>query len=91
MSAFILNMLMAVMWLLLSSEPGVPAFILGFLAVAAVNSVVAIPKPAQDAAATGAQALLLLAIVATAMKARLHLLLDQGWRSAEEPPRKGDE
>ena len=50
-------------------------------AVAAVNSVVAIPKPAQDAAATGAQALLLLAIVATAMKARLHLLLDQGWRS----------
>lgn len=32
MSAFILNMLMAVMWLLLSSEPGVPSFILGFLA-----------------------------------------------------------
>jgi len=58
-----------------------PWFILGFLAIAAVNSVVAIPKPAQDAAATGAQALLLLAIVATAMKARLHLLLDQGWRS----------
>ena len=58
-----------------------PWFILGFLAIAAVNSVIAIPKPAQDAAATGAQALLLLAIVATAMKARLHLLLDQGWRS----------
>ena len=58
-----------------------PWFILGFLAVAGVNSVVAIPKPAQDAAATAAQALLLLAIVATAMKARLHLLIDQGWRS----------
>ena len=47
----------------------------------AINSLVTIPEPAQDAAATGAQALLLLAIVATAMKARLHLLLDQGWRS----------
>ena len=35
----------------------------------------------QGAANTAAQALLLLAIVATAMKARLHLLLDQGWRS----------
>lgn len=58
-----------------------PWFILGFLAIAAINSLVAIPKVAQDAAATGAQALLLLAIVATAMKARLHLLLDQGWRS----------
>ncbi|WP_447765558.1 YeiH family protein [Sphingopyxis panaciterrae] len=58
-----------------------PWFILGFLAVAAVNSLVAIPEPVQTAAATGAQALLLLAIVATAMKARLHLLLDQGWRS----------
>lgn len=60
---------------------GLPWFILGFLAVAALNSLVIIPKPIQDGAATGAQALLLLAIVATAMKARLHLLLDQGWRS----------
>ena len=58
-----------------------PWFILGFLAVAAINSLVAIPGIARDAAATGAQALLLLAIVATAMKARLHLLLDQGWQS----------
>lgn len=58
-----------------------PWFIVGFLGVAALNSLVAIPRAAQDAAATGAQALLLLAIVATAMKARLHLLLDQGWRS----------
>ncbi len=58
-----------------------PWFILGFLAVAAINSLVAIPRPVTDGAATVAQALLLLAIVATAMKARLHLLLDQGWRS----------
>jgi len=58
-----------------------PWFILGFLAIAALNSLIAIPKAVTDGAATGAQALLLLAIVATAMKARLHLLLDQGWRS----------
>lgn len=58
-----------------------PWFIVGFLAIAAVNSLITIPKPVQDAAATGAQALLLLAVVATAMKARLNLLLDQGWRS----------
>lgn len=58
-----------------------PWFILGFLALAGINSLVALPKPAVEAANAGAQALLLLAIVATAMKARLHLLLDQGWRS----------
>jgi uncharacterized integral membrane protein (TIGR00698 family) len=58
-----------------------PWFIVGFLGIAALNSLVTIPRPLQDGAAAGAQALLLLAIVATAMKARLHLLLDQGWRS----------
>ena len=88
--ALLAPMLMLVaLWLGRNGEAGtktriplrLPWFILGFLAVAAVNSIVAIPKPVQGAAATGAQALLLLAIVATAMKARLHLLLDQGWRS----------
>ena len=58
-----------------------PWFISGFLAVAAVNSLIAIPAPIQNAANSGAQALLLLAVVATAMKAQLALLLDQGWRS----------
>ncbi|WP_033074408.1 YeiH family protein [Sphingopyxis sp. MWB1] len=58
-----------------------PWFIVGFLALAAVNSLLDIPQVAHDAAGVGAQALLLLAIVATAMKAKLALLLDQGWRS----------
>jgi len=58
-----------------------PWFILGFLAFATINSLVTLPKPAVNAANIAAQALLLLAIVATAMKSRLHLLLDQGWRS----------
>jgi len=89
--ALLAPMLMLVaLWLGRSGEGGagktriplrLPWFILGFLAIAAVNSLIAIPKPVQSAAATAASALLLLAIVATAMKARLHLLLDQGWRS----------
>lgn len=89
--ALLAPMLMLVaLWLGRSGEAGtartriplrLPWFILGFLGIAAINSAVPIPKPVQGAAATVAQALLLLAIVATAMKARLHLLLDQGWRS----------
>ena len=88
--ALLAPMLMLVaLWLGRGGEAGakrriplrLPWFIMGFLVIAAINSLVTIPEPAQDAAATGAQALLLLAIVATAMKARLHLLLDQGWRS----------
>ena len=58
-----------------------PWFILGFLALVAINSLIVLPAPVQSGAGVAAQALLLLAIVATAMKARLHLLLDQGWRS----------
>lgn len=88
--ALLAPMLMLIaLWLGRNGEAGaetripfrLPWFILGFLGFAAINSLVVIPRPAQDAAATAAQALLLLAIVATAMKARLHLLLDQGWRS----------
>ncbi|MFN4356978.1 YeiH family protein [Sphingopyxis alaskensis] len=86
--ALLAPMLMLVaLWLGRRGEAGariplrLPWFILGFLAVVAINSLVAIPRPVQAGAATGAQALLLLAIVATAMKARLHLLLDQGWQS----------
>ncbi|WP_432770893.1 MAG: putative sulfate exporter family transporter [Sphingopyxis sp.] len=81
-------LILVAMWLARGGETGrariplrLPWFILGFLAVVAVNSLVALPVRVQDAAGTAAQALLLLAIVATAMKAQLHLLLDQGWRS----------
>ncbi|MEY4270339.1 MAG: hypothetical protein RLZZ58_1555, partial [Pseudomonadota bacterium] len=57
-----------------------PWFILAFLGVVAVNSLVAVPKAVTSTAADVAQGLLLLAIVSTAMKAQLHLLLNQGWR-----------
>lgn len=58
-----------------------PWFITGFLLLVTVNSLVSLPETARDGAATSAQALLLLAIVATAMKAQLHRLIGQGWRS----------
>lgn len=58
-----------------------PWFITGFLALVAINSLVPIPAVARSGATAAAQALLLLAIVATAMKAQLALLLNQGWRS----------
>lgn len=57
-----------------------PWFIIAFLAVVVMGTLVELPVPVRDGAATGAQALLLLAIVATAMKAQLQLLLGQGWR-----------
>ena len=87
--ALLAPMLMLVaMWIGRGGEGGkmriplrLPWFITGFLAVAVLNSLIAIPAPIQHAANGGAQALLLLAVVATAMKARLALLLDQGWRS----------
>jgi uncharacterized membrane protein YadS len=84
-------LMLVALWLGRSGEPGagrtriplrLPWFILGFLAIAASQFGRSRSRNRRkDAAATGAQALLLLAIVATAMKARLHLLLDQGWRS----------
>jgi uncharacterized integral membrane protein (TIGR00698 family) len=58
-----------------------PWFITAFLGVVVLGSLVSVPAPAIAAASTAAQALLLLAIVATAMKAQLHLLLGQGWQS----------
>lgn len=58
-----------------------PWFILAFLAVVALNSLIAIPAPLREGATQLAQILLLLAIVATAIKAKLHLLIGQGWRS----------
>lgn len=58
-----------------------PWFIIGFLLLVLVNTVAPLPQLAKDAANGGAQALLLLAIVATAMKANLALLINQGWRS----------
>ncbi len=80
-------MLMA-LWLNRAGAAGVgavplalPWFIIAFVLGVALNSLVAVPAPWRSTAASGAQIMLLLAIIATAMKARLHLIMGQGWRS----------
>ena len=58
-----------------------PWFILAFLAVLALNSVVAVPTAATGALLGLSKGLLLLAVTATAMRSRLELLRDAGWRA----------
>ena len=58
-----------------------PWFIAGFLAVLLLNSVVTIPAGISQAALTGSKALLLMAVTATAMRSRMDLLMQMGWRA----------
>jgi uncharacterized integral membrane protein (TIGR00698 family) len=64
-----------------SRIPNVPAFLLLFLALVALNSVITLPHDVVDYSYILAKALLLLAVTATAMRSRFHLLLNQGWTS----------
>ncbi|MFM5886157.1 MAG: YeiH family protein [Novosphingobium sp.] len=59
-----------------------PWFIVAFLAAVALNSVVAVTAPLGHAALIASKALLLLAVTATAMRSRMDLLLQMGWRAA---------
>ncbi|MGI8944285.1 MAG: YeiH family protein [Qipengyuania sp.] len=58
----------------------VPWFILGFLALVTVNSIVQLPPGLADIALTTSKGLLLLAVTAAAMRSRLGLLVAAGWR-----------
>ncbi|MBN8843171.1 MAG: putative sulfate exporter family transporter [Sphingomonadales bacterium] len=58
-----------------------PWFIVAFLAVVTLNSAIAVPEAAREWALSGSKALLLLAVTATAMRTRLDLLLEMGWRA----------
>lgn len=58
-----------------------PWFIAAFLIVVTVNSLTAMPAPVTDASLTASKALLLLAVTATAMRSRLDLLMQMGWRA----------
>lgn len=62
--------------------PILPGFILAFLALVGVNSVVVMPPETASVALILSKALLLLAVTATAMRTRTDLLLKLGWRSA---------
>jgi uncharacterized integral membrane protein (TIGR00698 family) len=59
-----------------------PWFITAFLAVLALNSVISIPAPVQTVALTASKLFLLLAVTATAMRSRMDLLIELGWRAA---------
>jgi len=59
-----------------------PWFIIAFLAVLVCNSVVSIPAGWRETALLVSKTLLLLAVTATAMRSRMDLVLDLGWRAA---------
>ena len=58
-----------------------PWFITAFLGVLVLNSIVPIPTAFSQAALAGSKALLLLAVTATAMRSRMDLLMQMGWRA----------
>jgi uncharacterized integral membrane protein (TIGR00698 family) len=58
-----------------------PWFILAFLGVVTFNSVVNLPAQLTEIGLTASKALLLLAVTATAMRSRMDLLLEMGWRA----------
>jgi uncharacterized integral membrane protein (TIGR00698 family) len=61
---------------------GVPWFVLAFLGMCALHSLVSLPQPVLDAAKPVATALLLLAVTATGIRSPMNLLLEQGWRAS---------
>lgn len=58
-----------------------PWFITLFLATVVVNSVVTVPQVVSHYALIASKGLLLLAVTATAMRSRMDLLLEMGWRA----------
>lgn len=61
---------------------GLPWFVVGFLILGAVNSFISLPLEIGGWAKTATQSLLLLAVTAIGIRSPMHLLLNQGWRSA---------
>jgi len=58
-----------------------PWFITAFLATVVLNSVVTVPQAISHYALVASKGLLLLAVTATAMRSRMDLLLEMGWRA----------
>lgn len=59
-----------------------PWFITLFLAVVVLNSLITVPAPVAHVSLILSKALLLLAVTATAMRSRLDLIMQMGWRAA---------
>jgi uncharacterized integral membrane protein (TIGR00698 family) len=66
----------------LVSRLSVPWFIVAFLALVCIVSLVPLQRPAAAWALTASKALLLLAVTATAMRTRVDLIMKMGWRAA---------
>jgi uncharacterized membrane protein YadS len=64
-----------------SRVPLLPGFILAFLALVGLNSLVSLPDGFAAGALVASKALLLVAVTATAIRTRTDLLLQLGWRS----------
>lgn len=58
-----------------------PWFITAFLATVILNSVVDLPQQVISSSLTASKALLLLAVTATAMRSRMDLIMQMGWRA----------
>lgn len=59
-----------------------PWFIVAFFAAVLLNSMVSIPAPSRDFALSVSKGLLLVAVIATAMRSRLDLLMETGMKPA---------
>ncbi len=57
-----------------------PWFVAAFIVLAVIANLVAMPEQVQSGALDFSKAVLLLAVIATAMRSRLSLLLEAGWR-----------
>ena len=58
-----------------------PWFIVAFLATVTLNSLIAVPPAFSEWLLTASKGLLLVAVTATAMRSRLELLREEGWRA----------
>jgi len=58
-----------------------PWFIAAFLATVALNSLIDLPQQVGESALVASKGLLLLAVTATAMRSRMDLLMEMGWRA----------
>jgi uncharacterized integral membrane protein (TIGR00698 family) len=63
-------------------EVGVPWFVLGFLGMTTLHSLVALPAAVLAWSPKIASGLLLMAVTATGIRSPMNLLLEQGWRSS---------
>ena len=64
------------------SRVGVPLFVIAFLVLAGLHSLVTIPAQFLDMARNLSLALLLLAVTATGIRSPMQQLLEQGWRAS---------